>query len=125
MDELNRGSAAFTVTNRSADPVRGRAAAVAEAPEQASWLRLAGEAERAFPPGWTEQLTVAIAVPAGTPAGPHTLRIDVQGLTPPYTDTARGPAVSFQVRAVRPPAPDGYLATLAGAVLGALAGMAV
>ncbi len=125
MDASNRGVASFTVTNRSPDTVRARASAVPERPEEAGWLSLAGDAERGFPPSWTEQYSVDIAVPAGTPAGRHGLRIDVEGLTPPHTDTVRGPAVTYAVRFVPPEKEDGYLATLLGALLGALAGGAV
>jgi hypothetical protein len=126
LDDQNRGAAVFTVTNLTGDHVRGRAAAVPGLPGEAGWLSLTGDAERAFPPGWTEQYRLAIAVTAGTPAGRHTLRLDVEGLTPPHTETVQGPPVSYQSTAVRPlPADTGYLATLAGAGLGALAGMAV
>jgi hypothetical protein len=124
LDDANRGEASFTVTNRTADVVRGRAAAVPQEPAQAAWLRLVGDAERGFAPNATEQYTVAIAVPAGVPEGRRTLRLDVTALTPPHTGSVRGPDVVYQNRLVPPPR-GCYVATLVGAVLGALVGAAV
>ena len=121
------GEAAFTVTNQTARAIRARSSLIALDPTQAPWLTLAGTAERDYPPGGTEQVSVAVAIPQGVPAGRYSFRLDVVSVVLPDEDWAQGPVVAMEVpvstEPVEPPPPEpaGYLETLLGAYAGGLA----
>lgn len=123
------GTASFTVTNQTGRPVRARSTLVAIDPTQAGWLNLGGTAERDYPIGGTEQITVSVAVPPEATGGRYPFRLDVVSVVLPDEDWAQGPVVAFEVPATPvpppviptpPPEPRGYLETLLGAFAGAI-----
>jgi beta-lactam-binding protein with PASTA domain len=97
LDAAGRGEIAFTVSNASGRHLRGRARVVPQDPAQRSWLTIAGEPERDFPVGGVQQFTVQVAVPAGTPEGRHTFRLDAVSVQNPDEDYTQGPTVAFTV----------------------------
>ena len=120
------GAAAFTVTNQTGRAFRARSSLVALDPTQAGWLTLVGTAERDYPIGGTEQVSVGVAVPPEAAAGRYPFRLDVVSVVLPDEDWAQGPVVAFEVpistEPIIPPAeePPGYLETLLGAFAGGL-----
>lgn len=124
LDPQRRGRAAFTVSNQGSHVIRARVKVVALGPAQGAWFTIEGNAERDFPAGITQQVRVLVAVPASVALGRYLFRVDVVGVQNPDEDSASGPAVAFELTGrvpVPPRRPTGYLATLSGAVLGALA----
>jgi hypothetical protein len=105
LDSQGRGSTTFTVSNTSGRPRRGRAKLVPADPGQASWLSVAGEAERDFATDGTQQYTVQIATPPGTPPGRHTFGLDVVSVENPDEEWSQGPKVAFEVPAPPPKKP--------------------
>jgi hypothetical protein len=97
LDANRRGTASFTVSNTSGAPIRGRARLEPKAPASAKWLTLRGETERDFPIGGTEQYTVKITVPADTPAGAYTFRLNAVGVGNPDEMFTQGPTVTLRV----------------------------
>jgi hypothetical protein len=68
-----KGEAAFTVTNISGRPLRGRGVPQPLGTAGADWLSIAGEAERDFGIGTAQQYTVQVAVPSA--AAPRQLHV--------------------------------------------------
>ena len=63
-----------------------------------------GTAERDYPIGGTEQITVAVVVPPEAAAGIYPFRLDVASVINPDEDWAKGPLVAFEVTGpARPP----------------------
>jgi hypothetical protein len=118
------GQAAFTVSNQTGRAVRARASVAALDPTQVGWLALAGMAERDYPTGGTEQITVTVTVPPDVAGGLYPFRLDVASVVNPDEDWAQGPVVAFQVPPIkdrpRPTERRGYLETLLGAYVGGL-----
>lgn len=105
LDTQRRSEASFTVSNTSGNPIRGRAQLALEAPASAAWLTLTEEAEQDFPTGGTQQYTVKIAVPADTPAGTYSFRLNMVGVENPDELFTQGPTVTFQVPEPEPQKP--------------------
>jgi len=97
LDAQGRGSTTFTVSNRSGQLRRGRARLVTSDPGQASWLSVDGEAERNFTADGTQQYTVQVAPPPGSPAGRYTFGLDVVSVENPDEEWSQGPKVAFEV----------------------------
>ena len=121
------GEAAFSVSNQTGRAVRARASVAVVDPTQASWLSIGGMAERQYPAGGMEQITVAVTVPPEAAAGIYQFRLNVTSVVNPDEDWAQGPLVAFQVTGPgrppdepRPTERPGYLETLVGAYVGAL-----
>ncbi|HKV88856.1 MAG TPA: hypothetical protein VJT78_12740 [Candidatus Dormibacteraeota bacterium] len=124
LDSKNQGRATFTVSNRTAALLRGRAQAIPAQAGEESWLTLEGAAERDFQVNITQQYTVKIQVAPGTPTGRHSFRLDMTAVAPALGGT-QGQAVVFEVTTIVPiprAVKKGYVATLVGATLGALVG---
>lgn len=100
-----RATVTFAVTNVGTRALRGalRVRPLDGAP--AGWFTLAGDAERDFAAGFTHQVEVAVAVPAGTPAGRLRLRIDALSVQAPEEDYTEGPPVAVEVAAAAAPPP--------------------
>src|SRR6266496_4127719 len=122
-DAKGHAEAVFTVTNTSPRPVRGLAKAKAMDSTKQEWLRLAGEAERDFAPGATQQFIISFdcpVTPAPAPAskGPATpaskgaqpaaaaatpapakyaFRLDVASAANPDEDFIEGPVVTVEM----------------------------
>jgi hypothetical protein len=121
------GEAAFSVSNQTGRAVRARASVVVVDPTQASWLSVGGMAERHYPIGGMEQVTVTVTVPPEAAAGIYQFRLSVASVVNPDEDWAQGPLVAFQVTGPgrppdepRPTERPGYLETLVGAYVGGL-----
>ncbi len=99
--QLGAGEVPFTVTNTSGRPLRARLRAVALQPEAQGWFAVAGEPERPFALGETQQVSVRLAVPPQTPAGSYAVRLDAAAEDNPDDDSVQGPSVTIVV----PPPP--------------------
>ena len=98
LDAKGAGEVSFTVTNSSKHSLRGRARVVAKDPTNESWLSIAGETERDFPPDATQQFTLRVQVPQGSPAGTYRCAISVASIENPDEEYADSPVVAFEVK---------------------------
>jgi hypothetical protein len=121
------GEAAFSVSNQTGRAVRARASVVAIDPTQVGWLSIGRTAERDYPVGGMEQITVTATVPPEAAAGVYQFRLNVASVVNPDEDWAQSPVVAFQVPEIEIPPPPpppaeapGYLETVLGAFAGAL-----
>jgi hypothetical protein len=104
LDETRRASTSFTVSNQAGVVLRGRANVESMNPLAASWLAIAGDIERDFPVGTTQQYTVQITVPETAPAGGYSFRLDAVDVQNTDEHYVQGPSVAFQVpRRIDPP----------------------
>jgi hypothetical protein len=104
LDAARAGLASFTVTSTDPGTIGGEAIVVAGPGASADWFSVK-DPSRTFPPGQTEQVSVAVAVPPDAPPGTYSFRLRVLlagGV--PEEDFDDGPSVSFEV--VAPPAVD-------------------
>src|SRR5438093_2152984 len=92
-----KAEAAFTVSNISGRPLRGRGVPQPLGQTSANWLSIAGQAERDFGIGVTQQYTVQVAVPPDAAPGDYTFRLDAVGVDNPDESFTQGPVVSFHV----------------------------
>ncbi len=117
LDASRRAGTAFTVSNVSGIPIRGRARLVPQNPATQGWLTLLGDAERNFSTTGTEQYTVQVVVPADAASGKYVFRLDVVGVVNPDEMFTEGPTVTFEVGGAKPqkkPFPWWILLVLAG-----------
>jgi hypothetical protein len=98
-----RGEMVFTVTNTAGAPERALVRPSALGTTRAEWLSVAGESEREFGPGATQQFTIAANIPPGTPAGRYTWRLDVISARRGGEEREEGPTVAFEVAASEAP----------------------
>ena len=109
----------FTVTNRSAQTLKGRLLAKTNEPAKAEWLSVAGESTRDFAPNASQQVVVQLAVPPATPPGSYSFRLDAVSEADPDEDFTEGPPVAFEVEP--PPQPKKpfpwWIVALAGGVV--------
>src|SRR5262245_18754701 len=108
LDKEGTGEAAYAVTNTTTRPIRGELRVKPLDSTKADWLSVAGETERDFSPNATQQVAVKISVPAGTPAGKYSFRLDAISVAKPDDHYAEGPTVAIEVRAsekINPPFP--------------------
>lgn len=101
-DAQGRGDASFTVSNVSGRPLQGRVELRPGEAAQAGWFSVAGDVQRAFVPNGTHQISVKIAVPAGTPPRKVSFRIDVVSPENPDEDFAEGPTITVEAVAPAP-----------------------
>ena len=95
-DASGRAQAAYTVTNTSSRPVRGLATVKAQGTTKREWLSIAGETERDFAAGATENFTVNFAA-TGASAGKYPFRLDVAAAVNPDEDFTEGQVVNVEV----------------------------
>jgi len=105
LDAQGQGEIAFTVSNASGRPLRGRVIVVPQDPSQKGWLTLAGDLERDFPVGGVQQFTVRVAAPPGSKEGQYTFRLDAFSVKNPDEDYAQGATVAFTVAKREKPKP--------------------
>ena len=93
----------FTVTNRSAQPLTGRAVLVMDPPNDAhsDWLKLPPpqKSERHFDPSTVENYVVEVDVPVEAPAGEYIFHLDMEDTADPDETYTVGPTVKLQVAA--------------------------
>ena len=95
-DAKGHAEAVFTVTNTTARPVRGLAKAKALVSTKQDWLKLAGDSERDFAPGATQQFIIGFDGPVTT-AVKYSLRLDVASAANPDEDFIEGPVVTIEM----------------------------
>jgi hypothetical protein len=93
------------VTNTAGEEKVGTVLVEPEAPATFDWLTIAGEATRSYAPGATEDVAIAIAVPAGTAPATYAFQLDAKAEDNPDEDYTNGPRVQFEVPKPRPPLP--------------------
>lgn len=93
--ESRKGEAAFTVTNQSGRPIRGRAIVKATNPVAQTWLTIAGNAEHSFQTDSAQTYTVKINLPLDAPEGDYLFQLDMIDVTNPDETYTNGPAVKF------------------------------
>jgi hypothetical protein len=105
LDATGSAQTPFTVTNTSAQPIRGRLLTKPNAPAKPEWLSVVGESMRDFGPNAAEQVVVQLNVPPTTaPPGSYAFRLDAVSEVDPDEDFTEGPSVAFEV-APPPPKP--------------------
>jgi hypothetical protein len=120
LNPAGQGEVAFTVSNALRAAVRARASVVPGPGAKAEWFTIDGEAERDFPPDGTQQLSVKVRVPPGTPPGRLTFHVLVVDVLNPDESYAEGPSTAFEVVAApvpKKPFPWIWVALAAGIVL--------
>jgi hypothetical protein len=108
-DAGGRAEAVFAVTNVSGRPIRGMAKVKALGDTKKEWLSLAGETERDFAAGATQQFTANFAATGtgagGAPAGKYPFRFDAVSSMNPDEDFTEGPTVTVEVAGAGAPPP--------------------
>lgn len=99
-----KGEATFTVTNGSTRTIRAQIKLRSLEEAKGEWLSLAGEAERDFTPGGTQQVVVNVQLPPGTPSSKHSFRVDVISIENPDEDYSEGPVVALRMGSPARPA---------------------
>lgn len=97
LDKKGNANAAFTVTNTTNRPVRGTPSLKPLGSTAEGWLSLAGGGTRNFSAEESQNFTVQVAVPEGTPPGRYSFRLNVSNEANPDEDFTEGPAVAFTV----------------------------
>jgi PASTA domain len=103
LDASGAAQAPFTVTNTSAQTLRGRLLTRPTDPAKAEWLSIVGESTRDFAPNAAEQVVIQLNVPQTTPPGTYSFRLDAVSELAPDEDFTEGPSVAFDVAAPPPP----------------------
>jgi hypothetical protein len=97
LDSNRQAEVIFTVSNVENRPILGRVHLLPEGNTEKGWLSVAGDTEQYFAIAGTQQFTVRIKAPPGTPAGSYIFRLNMVGVQNPDEDYAEGPAVSIAV----------------------------
>jgi hypothetical protein len=103
LDSSGTAKASFTVTNTSAQALRGRLLTRPRDPAKPEWFSIVGESVRDFAPGAAEQVAVQLNVPPPSPPGSYSFRLDAVSAVEPDEDFAEGPSVAFDIAAPPPP----------------------
>ena len=105
LDDSGAAHASFTITNTSAQALRGRLLTRPRDPAKAEWFTVVGESVRDFAPNGAQQVVVELMVPPGTATGSYSFRLDAVSEVDPDEDFTEGPSVAFDV-APPPPPPE-------------------
>jgi hypothetical protein len=97
LDASRKTQVAFTVTNASIQPMKGRARVVPMDVAKPEWFAIDGDAERAFASSGTQQYTVRVNVPATAPAGTYKFQLKVVGVANPDEQYGESQQVAFEV----------------------------
>jgi hypothetical protein len=103
LDAAGQARMPFTVTNASAQPLRGRLLTSPREPARPEWFSIVGESIRDFAPHTAEQVVVQLNVPPTGPPGSYSFRLDVISEVDPDEDFTEGPSIAFDVLAASPP----------------------
>ena len=103
LDSSGAAQAAFTVTNMSAQALKGRLLTRPSEQAKPDWFSVVGESVRDFAPNAAEQVVVRLAFPPGSPPGSYSFRLDAVSQIDPDEDFTEGPSVAFEV--APPPTP--------------------
>lgn len=105
LDASGRGELSFTVSNALGAPVRARITVLPAGDARPEWTSIKGGAERDFTADGTQQVTVQLQVPPGTPPGRFTFQLLVADVMNPDERYAQGPTAAFVVPQALPPPP--------------------
>jgi hypothetical protein len=105
LDANRAAQASFTVTNMSAQTLRGRLLAKPVGSARLEWFSVAGESVREFAPNAAERVVVALQVPLTEPPGSYSFRLDAISELAPDEDVTEGPSVAFDVTGPAQPKP--------------------
>lgn len=97
LDATRKAEVAFTATNASTQPLKGRARVVALGSARPEWFTIDGQAERPFAAGGTHQYTVKINVPASAAPGKYTFQLKIAAVENPDELYGEGPQIAFEV----------------------------
>jgi hypothetical protein len=103
LDATGTARASFTVTNTSAQTLKGRLLTRPYDPAKPEWFSIVGESVRDFAPNAAEQVVVQLNVPPASPPGSYSFRLDAVSAVDPDEDFTEGPSVAFDVTAPPPP----------------------
>jgi beta-lactam-binding protein with PASTA domain len=103
LDNSGAARAPFTVTNRSAQGLRGHLLTRPREPAKPEWVSVVGDPVRDFAANAAEQVVVQLDVPRGSPPGSYSFRLDAVSEDDPDEDFTEGPSVAFEV--TPPPQP--------------------
>lgn len=121
LDSSGAGQASFTVTNTSAQPLKGRMLTRPSAPANPEWFSIVGEPDRDFAPNAAQQVVAQLNVPPTAPPGSYSFRLDAVSQAEPDEDYTEGPSISFDVEPPATPTkkrfPWWIIAVAAGIVL--------
>ena len=102
LNKQGQGKVSFTVSNETSRPLKAQIKTKALNSAQEEWLTLSGESERDFPTSGSQQVTVEINVPEGTPPSKFDFRIDVASVYNPEEEYTEGPTVAFEAPEPKP-----------------------
>jgi hypothetical protein len=129
LDSNGAGQASFTVTNTSAQALKGRMLTRPSAPAEPEWFSIVGEPDRDFAPNAAQQVVAQLNVPPTAPPGSYSFRLDAVSQAEPDEDFTEGPSISFDVEAPVAPKkkrfPWWIIAVAAGIVLLIVIGIVV
>ncbi len=99
LDSSGAARGQFTVTNTSAQTLKGRLLTRSIDPARPEWFMIAGESVRDFTPNDPEQVDVHLSVPLGSPPGSYSFRLDAVSQVDPDEDFTVGPSIEFEIKA--------------------------
>ena len=103
LNEQGRGKVSFTVSNETGRPLKAQIKPKPLNAAKQEWLTVTGETERDFPAEGSQQVTVEVAIPAGTPEGKFDFRLDVASIYNPEDEYSEGPTVALEFSGVDGP----------------------
>lgn len=120
----------FTVRNTTDTAARGRAILVPLHGAEDSWISVDRDVERDFGPEQADEFDVHIRIPSAADPGRYSMRLDIAAVRNPDEDYTAGPEVAIEVDTSTPPVDEnqtnnGYLVSLVGTAIGAIAATAV
>jgi beta-lactam-binding protein with PASTA domain len=101
LDDSGAARAPFTVTNSSAQSVKGHLVTKPRRGAKPEWFKVVDEF-RDFAPNAAEQVVVQLKVPSGSRPGSYRFRLDALNVDIPDEDFTEGPFVAFEVAAAPP-----------------------
>jgi hypothetical protein len=102
------GSANFSVTNKSGQPLAGRLSVQPQGDAKAEWFDIMGEKERNFAPTETQKITVNIKTPPAAKMGDYKFRFRAVNVNDPDNDYTDSAVVTFNLVAPPPPVPPKF-----------------
>lgn len=128
---IRTGTAVFSVTNKSGQPLAGRLSAQPQGDAKADWFEVQGEKERPFAAAETQKITVNVKAPPGVKVGDYKFRFRAVNVNDPDNDYTDSAVVTFNVAEVIKPPPPKFpvwaivVAVLAVVLVGGGVGLAI
>ena len=102
---FHKGSAVFSVTNKTGEGLTARVSVQIQGDGKAEWYQVQGEPERAVAAGESQTVTVVAKIPAATPPGQHRIKLRAINVNDPDNDSTDSAAATVTVPAVVPVKP--------------------